>query len=86
MTELVASAAPPAVPGIVEGSLTVHSEPGGGVSLRVTVGVGGREVVELLISAECARDLNGSLATSAARSANPDPIASYSCRVGIASR
>lgn len=48
---------PPRVPGIIDGTMTIHPEPGGSVSLRVIVGTddgtGARhDLLELIIGAD----------------------------------
>jgi hypothetical protein len=53
---------PPPVPGIIDGSMTVHAEPGGGVSIRVVIAAGldpaGQcGLIELVIGAENAGEL-----------------------------
>ena len=78
--------APSRASGIVDGSLTVLSEPGGGVALRVTVGASPGHIVEVVISADDAGHLDRSLATWCERPIGARVISSLPCRVGIAAR
>jgi hypothetical protein len=55
------------IAGLIEGSMTILPEPGGGVSFRVLIGVGGkqaaeRDLLELIISAGHIADLSRALA------------------------
>lgn len=47
---------PPCVPGIIDGSMTIHSDPGGGLSFRVIISAVGRpdekhDLLELIVDA-----------------------------------
>lgn len=63
------SVPPPPVPGIIDGSMTVHAEAGGGVSIRVVVMTGADPagqcgLIELVIGAENARGFARAVAAS----------------------
>jgi hypothetical protein len=63
------SAPPPPVPGIIDGSMTVHTEAGGGVSIRVVIMTGADPagqcgLIELVIGADNARGFARAVAAS----------------------
>ena len=60
---------PPPVPGIIDGSMTVHAEAGGGVSIRVVIMTGTGPagqcgLIELVIGADNARGFARAVAAS----------------------
>jgi hypothetical protein len=75
----------PGVPGVVERSMTVHREPGGGLSLRVIIEAGGgqdtrHDLLELIIGAEhlgCVRRVCVGQRICA------DPVPVIPCHVGL---
>jgi hypothetical protein len=61
---------PPPVPGIIDGSMTIHPESGGGISIRVVIGAaadpGGQcSLIELIIGTEQTRELAQAVAAGA---------------------
>jgi hypothetical protein len=79
----------PAIPGLIEGWMSVHSEPGGGVSFRAIISageelVGEQNCFELIISAEHAGELSRALTGhDAAMSSEVGPMSSFPCYVGF---
>jgi hypothetical protein len=73
----------PRVPGIIEGTMTINSEPDGRVSFRVLVGTasgltGKHDLLELIVSPE---DLSRALAERPARTADQPPA--LHCHIGF---
>jgi hypothetical protein len=77
------------IAGLVEGSMTTLPEPGGGVSFRVLISVGGKQaaaadLLELIISAEHIVDLSRALAGYGAGVASGlDPMLALPCHIGF---
>jgi hypothetical protein len=79
----------PEVPGIIEGWMTVHPGPGGSVSFRVVIGIGGSQaamgdLLELVVSAENVGGLGHALAGRDRRiSSGADAAPSFPCHIGF---
>ena len=79
----------PGIPGIIEGSMTMQPELGGGMSFRVIIGVGGgrtakRDLLELIISAEHIGEISRVLADHGAGiTCDYDTMPSFPCHIGF---
>jgi hypothetical protein len=75
------------IPGIIDGSVTVHPEPSGCVSFRVIVGdrtISQHDVIELIVSAALIRNLGAALSHRTARMDDQlDSMLAFPCRIGI---
>lgn len=80
---------PPRIAGIIEGSMTLHPEPGGGVSFRIIVGIGTEltaehDLLELIISAAHVRDVSRALTGDGQSiSGRSDQVLSLPCHIGF---
>jgi hypothetical protein len=69
--------------------MTMHPEPGGGVSFRVIIGIGGgrtakRDILEVIISAEHIAELSRLLADRGGGiTGDSDPGLSFPCHIGF---
>lgn len=85
----VLATGPPGIPGIIEGSMTVHAEPDGSVSFRVVIGsrdeyAGKRDVLELIIGAEHVRSIGRALADGDATIIGySEPVRTFPCHIGF---
>lgn len=71
------------IPGIIDGTMTVHSEPDGSVSFRVLISASGKHatdngVLELIVGASYTGRLSLVLAGQGAEQALPFP-----CQIGV---
>lgn len=78
---------PPEIPGIIEGSITIHPGQGGSVSFRVVIGVDDRQaarhdLLELIFGAEHSEELSRALTRRNAKGSTSDPI-SLPCHIGF---
>lgn len=77
------------IAGLIEGSMTMLAEPGGGASFRVLIGTSGgrpadRDLLELVVSAEHIADIGHALAACGAVAAAEFTTApSVPCRIGF---
>jgi hypothetical protein len=76
------------IAGLIEGSMMMLPEPGGGLSFRVLIGVDGEQtgegdLLELIIGAEHIADLGQALVSYRARRAGDlDPALLLPCHIG----
>jgi hypothetical protein len=83
-----ASMTPPGIPGLIEGSMTMYREPGGGMSFRIVIGGDGsqtdHDLLELIVSAEDVRSLSRALSGHCpGLSDGSGPLPSFPCRIGF---
>jgi hypothetical protein len=77
------------IPGIIDGTMTLHPEPDGSVSLRVLIGTSGgpeadNDMLELIVGASYAGRLSIVLAGhGAAPDDGPDPALPFPCQIGF---
>lgn len=77
------------IPGIIDGTMTLHPEPDGSVSFRVLIGANGgqaaeNDMLELIVGASYTGRLSIVLAGHGATAAEgPDPALSFPCQIGF---
>lgn len=79
---------PPGIPGLIEGSMTMHGEPGGGMSFRIVIGGDGsqtdHDLLELIVSAEDVQSLSRALSGHhTGLSDGSGPNSPFPCRIGF---
>jgi hypothetical protein len=78
------------IPGIIDGTMTLHPEPDGSVSFRVLIGANGghaadNDMLELIVGASYTGRLSIVLAGhGAAAGEGPDPALPSPCQIGFA--
>lgn len=80
---------PPEIPGIIDGTMTVHPEPGGNVSFRVVIGIDDgqtakRDLLELIIGPSYIGNLSRALTgQDISIAGGSDPVPSFPCHIGF---